>query len=200
MKAKKQIMKNLLLSIIFILTISCKAQDLRSNIIGYYEFKLCNSPHTIILIEKRHKKYKGLANTSLKKKRKNGTYRNVKKRTKISPLQTKIIIEQLKYEKIDSLNKNYDDDSLTYLDGDHLVIKFLRNNKIEEFEFEEIYPVNSNKVEKTPLRGKVQNWLNIIDNELNMKNIFSKIKQKLKRGTYCYESGAIYKTCINMKK
>lgn len=114
-------------------------------------------------------------------------------------MNTQRIFIELNNAQIDSVTTKYDDDSLTVLDGDHL-IKLLRNKKIEKIGIENIYPASSKVIEKTPLRIKVQNWLTILDNELNLKNILSNIKSKLKKGTYCYSAGAIYTNFIDIKE
>ncbi|MDR6517072.1 hypothetical protein [Chryseobacterium camelliae] len=164
------------------------SQNLSSNIITYYEIDFCSSPQKLILQEKKNNKYSGFIYTCLEKKKKN-SLKKIEKKTKISIRQAQKIILDLEKAEIDSVNKTYDDDSLAYLDGDYLSISLLKNNKIEKYSFDEIYPISSKKIEKTPLRSKIQNWLTIIDNELNLKDQFSRMIKKLAKGTYCYNSG-----------
>lgn len=175
------------------------AQKISNNITKYYEFELCDSPYTISIFKSKKNKFWGFVDVDLEKKRKNSTYKKIKSRIKINPMNTQKIFIELNKAQIDSVTSNYDDDSLTVLDGDYLAIKILRNKKIEKIVIENIYPVSSNVIEKTPLRIKVQNWLTILDNELNLKNMLSNIKSKLKKGTYCYSAGAIYTNCIDIK-
>lgn len=175
------------------------AQRISNNITKYYEFELCDSPYTISIFKSKKNKFWGFVDVDLEKKRKNSTYKKIKSRIKINPMNTQKIFIELNKAQIDSVTTKYDDDSLTVLDGDYLAIKLLRNKKIEKIVIENIYPVSSKVIEKTPLRIKVQNWLTILDNELKLKNILSNIKSKLKKGTYCYSSGAIYTNCINIK-
>lgn len=85
--------------------------------------------------------------------------------------------------------KTYNDQEVAYLDGDALSLKILRNNRIESFVFPELYPSSHEKMETTPLRLKVQSWLEIMDREKNLKEQFSDVKKGLKRGTYCYNMG-----------
>lgn len=132
----------------------------------------------------------------MEKERKNKAYKQIKRKTKISPEQAKRIIYKLKKAEINLVDKNYDDDSVVYLDGDYLTINLLRNDKIEKFSFDEIYPISYKKREKTPLRSKIQEWLTIINEELNLKKQLTKIKNKLNKGTYCYSRG-INTICFN---
>lgn len=191
-------MKGIVLLISILISNFLFSQKIASNVLKYYEFKFCDSPQSLVLIEKRNSKYLGYIHFNLKKEKGNKSYKKIKKRIKISSEQTEKLILELKKAEIDSLNRSYDDDKEFYLDGDYLVIKLLQNNKIEKYVFDETYPVSSKKIEKTPLRGKIQSWLSIIDNELNIKEQFSKVKSKLSRGTYCYDSG-ISTLCFKKK-
>lgn len=175
------------------------AQKISNNITKYYEFELCDSPYTISIFKSKKNKFCGFVDVDLEKKRENSTYKKIKRRIKINPMSTQKIFIELNKAQIDSVTTKYDDDSLTVLDGDYLAIKLLRNKKIEKIVIENIYPVSSKVIEKTPLRIKVQDWLTILDNELNLKNMLSNIKSKLKKGTYCYSAGAIYTNCIDIK-
>lgn len=181
-------MKCIILLISILISSLLFSQKIPSHVITYYEFKFCDSPQSLILLEKKNNKYLGYIHTDLEKERGNKSYKKIEKKIKISYEQSEKLILELKKTDIDSLNKNYDDKEF-YLDGDYLVIKLLQNNKIEKYGFDEIYPASSKKVEKTPLRNKIQGWLTIIDNELNLKEQFSKIKSRLPKGTYCYYSG-----------
>lgn len=173
------------------------AQQLPPNIITYYEFDFCNSPQKIVLQEKKNNKYSGFIYTYLEKKNKSNL-KKIEKKTKISFEQAQKIILDLKKAGIDSVSKTFDDDSLSYLDGDFVSITLLKDNKIEKYSFDEIYPVNSKKLEKTPLRSKIQNWLTIIDSELDLRDKFLELKNKLTKGTYCYSSG-INTICFKKK-
>ncbi|MCW3161574.1 hypothetical protein [Chryseobacterium oryctis] len=158
------------------------------NNIAYYEFAFCNSPLTVGLQEKKNNRFSGSIYVHLEKK-KNNNIKEINRNKKIPPKQAKRIISKLKELEIDLVNENYDDDSLVYLDGDYLTIKILRKGNLEKLSFDEIYPESKLKIEKTPLRSKIQNWLTIIDDELNLREQYSKIKYKLNKGTYCYDSG-----------
>lgn len=194
-----QIKKILVFLLICLINNLVLAQRISNNVTKYYEFELCDSPYTISIFKSKKNKFWGFVDVDLEKKRKNSTYKKIKSRIKINPMNTQKIFVELNKAQIDSVTSNYDDDSLTVLDGDYLAIKILRNKKIEKIVIENIYPVSSNVIEKTPLRIKVQNWLTILDNELNLKNMLSNIKSKLKKGTYCYSAGAIYTNCIDIK-
>lgn len=191
-------MKGIVLFISILISNFLFSQKISSNVLKYYEFKFCDSPQSLVLIEKQNNKYLGYIYVHLKKERRNRSYKKIKKKIKISSEQTEKLILELKKAEIDSLNRSYDDDKEFYLDGDYLVINLLQNNKIEKYVFDEIYTVGSKKIEKTPLRNKIQNWLTIIDNELNLKEQFLKIKNRLATGTYCYDSG-ISTLCFKKK-
>lgn len=171
------------------------AQKISSSIMKYYEFNFCNSPQALILIKKKNNKCFGYIQTVLKKKRKKD-YREIVKKSKISSEQVEKIISELEEKEIDSIDSTYDDDSIVYLDGDSFTIKILRDNQIQSFSFEEIYPESKKKIETTPLRGKVQSWLSIVDRELALKEQFSSVRKALNKGTYCYDSG-INTVCFN---
>lgn len=154
--------------------------------ISYYEFNLCNSPQTIILKHYKDDTYSATINTHLKKK---GSDIELLIETNQFPDKSREMISQLKDAGIDAVNETYNDEGMSYLDGDALTVKLLRNNTIETFAFPELYPSAQQKKETTPLRLKVQNWLMIIDREYGLKDQFESTKKNLKRGTYCYNSG-----------
>ena len=83
--------------------------------------------------------------------------------------------------------------------GDYRTVTLLRKTKIEKFNFDEIYPFSSRVIEKTPLRSKIQQWLTVLDEELKLKEVGSGVRNKLTKGTYCYNSGAIYTNCFEIK-
>ncbi|PKF72288.1 RNA polymerase sigma factor region1.1 domain-containing protein [Chryseobacterium sp. PMSZPI] len=181
-------MKGKFLLILILISNFFFAQEISSNIIKYYEFNFCNSPQTLILIKEKNNKYLGYIKTSLKKKRKRD-YKEIVKKSKITPEQAKRIISILEDKGIDLVDSTYDDDLVTYLDGGFFTIKLLKDNKVQSFSFDEIYPESKKKIETTPLRGKIQSWLSFIDHELMLKEQFSSVKKKLNKGTYCYDSG-----------
>lgn len=179
--------------IVFILFISISnllyPQKITSNIIKYYEFQFCNSPQTLVLVKKKNNNCFGYIKILLKKQRKNKECRKISRTLEISSIQASKIIYELEKNNIDSLSQNYDDDLVSYLDGDFLTIKILKNNKVEAFSFDELYPESKKKIETTPLRAKIQNWLTIIDNNINLKEQLSTVKNKLSKGKYFYYSG-----------
>jgi hypothetical protein len=162
------------------------SQKISSNVLKYYEFNFCDSPQSLILIKKNNHKYSGYIQTTLKK---GGNNKLVIKKSRISSVQSTKIISELEEKGIDMVNQNYDDGLNSYLDGDVLTIKLLRNNNITVFSFDELYPESESKVEETPLRRKIQIWLSIVDAELNLKEKLLMTKEKLRKGIYCYSSG-----------
>ncbi|WES98083.1 hypothetical protein P2W68_00355 [Chryseobacterium arthrosphaerae] len=191
-------MNRITIKILFITTLLwygfSKAQE-AGEYLSYYEFGLCDSPQVIILKHHKDDTYSATINTHLKKE---GSDLEVVSETTLFPGTAREMILKLKEAGIDSADETYNDESVTYLDGDALTLKLLRNNKIESFVFPELYPSAQQKAETTPLRLKVQNWLGIIDREENLNKHFSDIKKALKRGTYCYSSG-INTICFKKK-
>ncbi|MGU3374968.1 hypothetical protein [Chryseobacterium sp. M5A1_1a] len=176
--------------------ISIKSQK-STSYLAYYEFGFCDSPQTMVLSQNIVGKYSGFIDISLEKE-KRMRYKNVKIRTELLSEQVKTIITKLKMAEIDLVNDNFDDDELKYLDGDGLNIKLLRNSKIDSYAFDEIYPLSKTKIEVTPLRIKIQNWLTIIDDEVHLAKQLSKVKKDLPKGQYCYFSG-ITNVCFKKK-
>ncbi|REC44667.1 hypothetical protein [Chryseobacterium pennipullorum] len=163
--------------------------------LSYYQFGLCDSPQIITLKHHKDDTYSATINTHLKKK---GTQLEILSETTLYPGTARKMILKLKEAGIDSVNEAYNDEGMAYLDGDALTLQLLRNGKIESFTFPELYPSDQQKMETTPLRLKVQNWLKIIDHEENLKKHFSDVKKGLKRGTYCYDVG-INTICFKKK-
>lgn len=92
------------------------AQKISNNITKYYEFELCDSPYTISIFKSKKNKFCGFVDVDLEKMRKNNTYKKIKSRIKINPMNTQKIFIELNKAQIDSVTSNYDDDSLTVLD------------------------------------------------------------------------------------
>lgn len=175
----------MLLAATFLLYGFSKGQE-TGEYISYYEFGLCNAPQTVVLKHLKDGTYSTTINTLFKKK---GTDLDILVETTKFPDHTKEMISKLKAAGIDSVNETYNDEGASYLDGDALSVKILRNNRIESFAFPELYPSSQEKAETTPLRLKVQSWLEIINREENLKEHFSNVKKSLKRGHYCYNMG-----------
>ncbi len=163
--------------------------------LSYYEFGLCNSPQVVVLKHHKDNTYSATINTHLKKK---GSDLEIVSETTLFPDAAREMVLKLKEAGIDSADETYNDEEVAYLDGDALTLKRLKNNKMESFAFPELYPPGQQKPETTPLRLKVQNWLAVIDHEQNLKENFSDVKKRLKRGTYCYNAG-INTICFKKK-
>lgn len=189
-------MKVIILIIFILISNFLFCQKTYSNMITYYEFNFCGSPQSLVVIKKKNNKYFGYILANLE--RVGEKHKKIIKKSKISSEQSKKIISELEEKRIDLVDQRYDDGKEFYLDGDVLTIKLLRNDTIETFYFDEIYPISKKKSEVTPLRSKVQNWLTIIDNRVNLKDSFSKIILTLRRGTYCYDNG-INNICFKKK-
>lgn len=184
-----------ILLIVFGVSNLLQAQKLSSNITKYYEFNLCASPHTIILIEKNNRINRGMVFTSLRKSK---SQKKIVRKTKLDPSVVKSVIAKLNDLGINEVDKTYKD-SLVYLDGDALEIKLLRDGIVNNFYFDEIYPVKSKKIETHSLMVKVQSWVTLVDQEFALDEIFANIKSKLRKGEYCYSLGAIYIKCFTIK-
>ena len=195
MKMNALFFKIFLLGILLFFT-CIKSQEPLSYL-AYYEFKFCDSPQTMILNQNEDGIYSGFIDILLEKEKKN-TYKDIKIRTELPPEEVKILITKLKAAEIDLVNDHFDDDHSKYLDGDEIVIKLLKDNKINQYAFDEIYPISRKKIEVTPLRGKIQNWLTIIDNEVHLADQLSKVRKNLSKGRYCYFSG-ITNVCFTKK-
>lgn len=81
-----------------------------------------------------------------------------------------------------------------YLDGDYLSFSVIKDNKpINKKVIAEVYPESESKIEENPCRRKMQILINSIDRKLALKEMHSKIFNKLPKNT-CYWSG-IFMVC-----
>ncbi len=117
------------------------------------------------------------------------TGKEIVKLNKINSDVAKKIIREL--NEIQIYNIKDENDKIEcgdyYLDGDYFSIIIENKSckiKLEKV-FDEIYPESESKIEENECRRKAQLVATIIDNELNLKGIYSKHFKKSGRGT-CY--------------
>lgn len=197
---KRHTMKNYILFPLFYLSINLFSQNITE-----YKISFCGKPQTLQLNQNNNGKITGYLETKLwiKKTLKSRRSKDLTFKKELSKTQAEKLFYKLKNGGIDSLsgcengNKN---EKTAFLDADYLVID-IKNDKTDHKEFPEVYPLSQNggKVEENCVRNKAQKIVNLIDEEIHLKNQFAELIKGQKIGVYCYGSGNSI-LCIKKKK
>lgn len=172
-----------------------------SEIYRVYDISIINYPQKINLIEYKNGDFSGLITIKYYAGRftNNGFFKRIWKNTwNIKP--NKAIIDsaeinselveklmlKLQLEGIENIKDDADDKVFVFLDGKTVNFQITIDSLLKFHSFYEIYPLSSNKVEKTILRVQAQKLVTTIHDLLNLESQFKQSKERLQKGYYFY--------------
>ncbi len=196
-------MRKIFTLFLLFLVVSLNAQNIKIS----YKISFCGKPQTLTLIEYNDGTVSGFLETDFSKQAqmRKGTSIPIKIKTEITEAQTKRLFDDLNDLGIESLvNCNTDKEckSVTFLDGNDLIIDLLLEDETEKrFDYMNIYPLSDiNTVEEeTELRKKVQSIVTTIDQILHLKEMFHNVSRDLETGYYYCYLDDMSTNCIDKK-